>query len=226
MPSFITDSQPHADLARSYLAALLRYERAAASDLIMWAVQNNASVKDIYQFVFEPCQYEIGRLWQSNVVSVPQEHYCTASTQVIMAQLYPYIFRVEKVSATKIVATCASGELHEMGARMLCDLLEMEGWSTIYLGANVPSAGIVKALRDSGSTVLAISASMTFHIPAVREMITAVRTAQLGTKIIVGGYLFKSAPNLWSEVGADQWIPNATDAVEFLKKVDDGVKSC
>lgn len=226
MPSFISDSQPLADLARDYMRALLRYDRSAASDLIMQAVQGGVSVRDIYKFVFEPCQYEIGRLWQSNAVSIPEEHYCTASTQLIMAQLYPYIFRVEKVSSTKVVAACASGELHEMGARMLCDLLEMEGWSTIYLGANVPSAGVVKALRDSESTVLAISASMTFHIPAVREMITAVRMAGLGTKIIVGGYLFKAAPSLWSDLGADRWTQDVAGVVEFLRREDDGVEGC
>ena len=28
--------------------------------------------------------------------SVAQEHYCTASTQLIMSQLYPYIFRSDR----------------------------------------------------------------------------------------------------------------------------------
>ena len=78
------------------------------------------------------------------------------------------------------MAACVSGELHEIGARMLCDLLEMEGWNTIYLGANVPTAGIVDVLRDNHSNILAVSASMTFHIPAVREVIAAVRLASAG----------------------------------------------
>jgi len=220
-PSFLNPGQPLAELANRYLRALLRYERHSAAALILAAVENKVSIKEIYRHVFEPCQYEIGRLWQSNVVSIAQEHYCTASTQLIMSQLYPYIFRSGRISRGTIVAACVSGELHEIGARMLCDLLEMEGWNTIYLGANVPTAGIVDVLRDNHSNILAISASMTFHIPVVRDVIAAVRLASPATRILVGGYAFKIAPNLWRDVGADYWTKDASDAITLIGGLDD-----
>jgi len=214
--SFLDPRQPLAELANQYLSALLRYDRHSASALIMGAVKNKTSIRELYCHVFEPCQYEIGRLWQSNVVSIAQEHYCTASTQLIMSQLYPYIFRSDRTFRGTIVAACVNGELHEIGARMLCDLLEMEGWNTIYLGANVPTAGIVEVLRDNHSDILAVSASMTFHIRAVREVIAAVRLASPATRILVGGYAFKIAPGLWRDVGADYWTKDASDAISLI----------
>jgi methanogenic corrinoid protein MtbC1 len=219
--SFLDPLQPLAELAHQYLSALLRYDRRSASTLILRAVENKVSIKQIYCHVFEPCQYEIGRLWQSNAISVAQEHYCTASTQFVMSQLYPYIFRSDRTFRGTIVAACVSGELHEIGARMLCDLLEMEGWNTIYLGANVPTAGIVEVLRDNHSNILAISASMTFHIRAVREVIAAVRLASPATRILVGGYAFKVAPTLWRDVGADYWTNDASDAISLIDGLDD-----
>jgi MerR family transcriptional regulator, light-induced transcriptional regulator len=221
--TLLDPSQPLAELASQYLRALLRYERHAASQLILRAVENKTSIREIYFHVFERCQYEIGRLWQTNVVSIAQEHYCTAATQWIMSQLYPYIFRSDAKSRGTIVAACVSGELHEIGARMLCDLLEMEGWSTIYLGANVPTPGIIDVLRDNHSNILAISASMTFHIAAVREVIRAVRSASPETKILVGGYAFKVAPNLWRDVGADYCTQNASEAISLIGGLDDTV---
>jgi MerR family transcriptional regulator, light-induced transcriptional regulator len=218
--SFLEPGQPLAELAHQYLSALLRYDRQSASTLILAAVENKVSIREIYCHVFERCQYEIGRLWQSNVVSVAQEHYCTASTQLIMSQLYPYIFRADRTFRGTIVAACVSGELHEIGARMLCDLLEMEGWNTIYLGANVPAGGIVDVLRVNHSDILAVSASMTFHIHAVREVIAAVRLASPPTRILVGGYAFKSAPNLWRDVGADYWTKDASDAISLIDGLD------
>ena len=215
-PSFLDPAQPLAELAQQYLSALLRYERHVASDLILRAVENKISIKEIYFHVFERCQYEIGRLWQSNAVSIAQEHYCTASTQLIMSQLYSHIFRPDRTSRGTIVGACVSGELHEIGARMLCDLLEMEGWNTIYLGANMPTAGIVDVLRGNHSDILAVSASMTFHIRAVREVIAAVRVARPATRILVGGYAFKIAPNLWRDVGADYWTKDASDAISLI----------
>jgi methanogenic corrinoid protein MtbC1 len=214
--TFLDPNEPLAELARQYLDALLAYELHAASALILQAVQHKVSIKDLYLQVFERCQYEIGRLWQSNLVTIAQEHYCTAATQLVMSQLYPYILQADRISRGTIVAACVSGELHEIGARMLCDLLEMEGWNTIYLGANVPSVGIVEVLRENNGSILAISASMAFHIPAVREVIAAVRKADSQTKILVGGYAFKVAPNLWREVGADYWSKNAQEAIALV----------
>jgi methanogenic corrinoid protein MtbC1 len=219
--SFLEPGQPLVELAHQYLSALLDYDRHSASALILAAVENKVSIKEIYCDVFERCQYEIGRLWQSNIVSVAQEHYCTASTQLIMSQLYPYIFRADRTFRGTIVAACVTGELHEIGARMLCDLLEMEGWNTIYLGANVPTAGIVDVLRDNHSNILAVSASMTFHIRAVREVIAAVRLASPATRILVGGCAFKIAPSLWRNVGADYWAKDASDAISLIDGLAD-----
>lgn len=219
-PSFLDPGEPLAELANQYLGALLRYERHSASALILQAVENKISIKEIYCHVFERCQYEIGRLWQSNIVGIAQEHYCTASTQFIMSQLYSHIFRFDRPVRGTIVAACVTGELHEIGARMLCDLLEMEGWNTIYLGANVPTRGIVDVLRDNRCNILAVSASMTFHIPAVREVIAAVRLARPQARILVGGYAFKIAPNLWRDVGADFCTRDASDAISLIGKLD------
>jgi len=219
--SFLNPDQPLAELANQYLSALLRYDRHSAAALILAAVENKVSIKEIYCHVFERCQYEIGRLWQSNVVSIAQEHYCTASTQLIMSQLYPYIFRADRTFRGTIVAACVTGELHEIGARMLCDLLELEGWNTVYLGANVPTAGIVDVLRDNHSNILAVSAAMTFHIRAVRQVIAAVRLARPATRILVGGYAFKIAPNLWRNVGADYWARDASDAISVIGGLED-----
>lgn len=219
-PTFLDLRQPLARLAAAYLAALLSYERHTASQLVLQAVKDRIGIHEIYLNVFERCQYEIGRLWQQNVVSVAQEHYCTASTQLIMSQLYPFIFGANRKPKGTIVAACVSGELHEMGARMLCDLLEMEGWNTIYLGANMPTNGIVGVLQSTDSSILAISASMTFHIPAVRELIAALRSARPATRIIVGGYAFRIAPNLWRDVGADYWARDASEAISLVTRLE------
>jgi MerR family transcriptional regulator, light-induced transcriptional regulator len=220
MATSLDSAEPLSDLANQYLSALLRYERHVASAVILRAVKNKTSIKEIYLHVFERCQYEIGRLWETNVVSIAQEHYCTAATQLIMSQLYPYIFRSDRTSRGTIVAACASGELHEIGARMLCDLLEMEGWNTIYLGANVPAAGIIGVLRDNDANILAISASMGFHISSVRELIAVVRAAAPRTTILVGGHAFRNTPNLGRDLGADYSPRNASEAIALIAGLD------
>jgi methanogenic corrinoid protein MtbC1 len=214
-PTYLPDDAPLSQLARAYLDALLQGERHVASRLILDAVENHANLKDIYLHVFQPTQREVGRLWQMNRVSVAQEHYCTAVTQLVMSQLYPYIFATER-RGRRLVATCVGGELHEIGVRMVADFFEMEGWDTYYLGANTPAASIQQTLVERRADVLAISATMTFHVSAVAELISLVRGAHNANprvSILVGGYPFLVAPDLWRELGADGHARDAREAV-------------
>lgn len=220
LPEILSDDAPFGDLARNYLSALLRRERHLASRLIIAAAQSGTSVRDIYLHVFQRCQYEIGRLWQMNQISVAEEHYCTAATQMVMSQLYPYLFSGQKSGRT-LVAACVAGDLHEIGARFVSDFLELEGWNTIYLGANVPSSDIVKLLNDREVDVLALSATMTFHVRVVADLIADIRASPAGVKvkIMVGGYPFNIAPELWRRVGADAWARDALEAISVADRL-------
>lgn len=219
--SFIEEDQPQAELAQQYLEYLLQGKRHLASRLILDAVENNSvNVKEIYLNVFQHAQYEIGRLWQMNQISVAQEHYCTAATQLIMSQLYTYIFSTEKQDKT-MVATCVGGDLHELGVRMVADFFEMEGWDTYYLGANTPTSSVLQELRERSADLLAISVTMTFHVRAAEALIAAVRAdpACKNVKIMVGGYPFNLEPELWQQVGADGYSRDAQQAIDVSNQL-------
>lgn len=210
------DDAPHADLARAFLRALLSGERHLASRMVLDAVASGVAVKDLYLHVFQTALYEVGRRWQLNDISVAQEHYCTAATQLIMSQLYPQIFASRKRAGT-LVGACVAGDLHEIGMRMVTDFFEMEGWNTFYLGANMPSQGVVDTVVQRHAQVLGISATMSGHLRAVEDLIQNVRAdprAQ-AVKILVGGYPFLRSPDLWRRMGADGSAANAQDAIRL-----------
>lgn len=211
LPSYIEGAGWSDVLAREYLAVLLRGERHAASSLILAAVDGGASVKDIYLLVFQRVQYEVGRLWRLNHISVIQEHYCTACTQSIMSQFYPRIFSTNK-NGRRLVATCVGGDLHEIGARMVADFFEMAGWDTLFLGASTPVAHILQQVAGRAPHVLAVSATMSSHIQAVSNLIVTVRAAGDRPRILVGGAAFNSVPGLWKDVGADGYAHDAAEA--------------
>ena len=204
VPSFLPRDGALAGVAGEFLRLLLACERHAAGRLILDAVDSGVSIRDVYLLVFQPCQREVGRLWEAGRITVAQEHYCTAATQVIMSQLAPRLFTAERNGRRAVIA-CVAGETHEVGPRMVADLLELGGWDTIYLGGNVPLRGVVQTLAEHRADLLAVSATMTYHLPAVFDLIAAVRAepACAGVKIMVGGRLFDAEPGLWRRVGAD-----------------------
>lgn len=220
LPTLIEGNTPLSLLAHQYLQALLRGERHIASRLILDAANRGTPVKDLYLGVFQPCQREIGRLWQTNQISVAQEHFCTAATQWVMSQLYPYIFAGDK-DGGRLVATCIASELHEIGVRMVADFFEMEGWDTFYLGANTPTDSILGALVERRADVLGISATITYHVGEVERLIQAVRADPVcrDALVLVGGYPFNLAPDLWRRIGADGWAPDAQTAVERAREL-------
>jgi MerR family transcriptional regulator, light-induced transcriptional regulator len=205
---------PFAPLTTDYVVALLNADRYLASQMIVDKVANSEDVKAIYLNVFQTSLREIGRLWQTGQISVAQEHYCTAATQMIMSQLYPYIFTTEK-NGLSLVATCVSGELHEVGIRMIADFFEIGGWDTYYLGANTPAKSLLTTIEEQEASILAISASMFYNVDAVAELISHVRTSKLtrDVTILVGGYPFLISPDLWKQVGADGFAKDAEEAL-------------
>jgi methanogenic corrinoid protein MtbC1 len=206
------------ELARRYLDQALAGHRDAAVAVVRDAAEAGADLGALLTDVLEPAQVEIGRLWEEGRVTVAQEHYCTAVTQLAMADLYPYLFSGAPARGRHaLVAVQARGSLHEVGLRMVVDLLEHRGWTTTYLGAEPDPGRIIAALLDLGADVLAISASMAGQVGAVAALVRAVRgdprTARIG--ILVGGRPFAVAPGLADEVGADGTAHDARDAVAW-----------
>ncbi len=220
LPTHLGSDGPHLQLAREYLRTLLQGQRHLASAMILQSVADGVAVQEIYLRVFQPVLYEVGRLWQVNEISVAQEHYCTAATQLIMSQLYPHIFASEKTAGT-LVATCVSGDLHEIGVRMVADFFEMDGWNTFYLGANTPADAVIDTVLQRGAKVLGISATISYHLRAVEDLIRKVHAHPdcRSVAILVGGYPFNIATDLWRKVGADGSALDAQAAITLAKRL-------
>lgn len=213
---------PREPLARTYLTALLRTERRAAAEIISAAVRDGLSIRELYLDVFQPVQREVGRLWQNNEISVAQEHYCTASTQWLMAQFYPQILATPRNGRTVVVA-CVGNELHEVGTRMVADFFEMDGWDSVYTGANTPTSALVELICRERPNLIALGITMTYHLGTATSLIESLRSdSRCGdVKIIAGGYVFRNHDNLWRTLGVDGFAADAADAVALGNQLSD-----
>lgn len=203
-----------------YINYLLTGDRYKANELVKKLVSSAVVIEDIYMEIFHESQREIGRLWQTNVITIAEEHYCTAATQLIMGQLYPLIFATPKRDLV-FVGACVGGELHELGVRMVSDFMELSGWHTYYLGANTPINSIVEALVKERANVIGISVTMSYHIEEAIQLIDKIKSDARcsAIKILVGGYPFIVDDQLWQTIGADGFAQNARDAVSSAEKL-------
>jgi MerR family transcriptional regulator, light-induced transcriptional regulator len=203
--------------AHDYLQATLQGRRDEAIGIIRDALLDDVDVTEIMLDILQPAQIELGRLWERGEISIAHEHYTTAITQLSLSLLYPRMLLNRTLLGRSLVATSVGNEAHEIGIRMIADLMEQAGWRTAYLGADVPHGDVIEQVALHRADVLAISATMAGHIRGVRDLIRALRADPRcrGVKVLVGGRPFTINPRLADEVGADGWAPGAREAVEL-----------
>lgn len=213
-PTWLANSQPLMALANDYLNALLDGDRTKAERLINQAVEQGTAAEDIYLYVFQSCQEQIGLLWQAGSLSVDQEHYCTTVTSLIMSHLQLRLVPRLVKKHTAVIA-CVNGNKHDMGARMVAHSLEIDGWNVVNLGPDSYNRAIVEAVNRHQADVLALSVALPEHLLLVPQTIREVRASPVGQaiKIMLGGNVLNRAPDHWIKSGADGYASTAQEAV-------------
>ncbi|MBD2767592.1 cobalamin B12-binding domain-containing protein [Hymenobacter sp. BT664] len=205
-------------LAINYLALLLAADRPAAQRLVLQEAEASTDVRDLYLHVLQPAQREVGSLWQRGTISIAEEHYCTAATAGLMAQLRPYFQRTPR-NGRRLLATCVAGDPHTIGLQMVVDFLEYDGWDVSYLGASRPLNSIHGMVADQRVDLVLMAASMPHHVPQVRDLVAALRRdpATRCVRVLVGGHSFGHDATLWQNTDADAWAASDAEAVAVTR---------
>jgi methanogenic corrinoid protein MtbC1 len=187
-------------LAKDFLAAQLAGDRQAALRVLVEnGLQRGFTIPELHLKVIQPAQYEIGRLWQENRISVAREHLATAIAQLGLAHLYRHLPRDES-NGRKVLVSCVEGELHEVGARMASDFLEMAGFDVYFLGANVPTDHLVTMVCEEKPDLVVLSVAITYHLPALKQAVARLRAEHPRLPIAVGGGALAWVPELEREL--------------------------
>lgn len=202
-----------------FLTLLLHGEWREGLQLAQELIHTPKDLEDFYFQVIQPCMYRVGDLWETGELSVAQEHLVSALVARIMATVYPQVKPVP-FDKGKALVTSAPNEFHEMGARMLADCLELDGWEVDYLGANTPQADLLAFLSRSQPFLAAISITMPFNLDRAVEIIAAIKNHPelQKVRVLVGGQLFHDFPDLWQMTGADGWAPDSKTAVTVAQQ--------
>ncbi len=215
------DNIEEAELNRlqfKYLNSLLGADKDQAQKAVEEALDQNISLEMIYQKIFQKSMVKVGELWNTNQITVDVEHYITSMTQNIMMQLWPRIMDSEKTGLS-LVACTIGNELHEMGVRILCDLMEIKGWNNIYLGAAIPVENILTALKKHKPDLVVLSVTMPFYLEQCEEAVKKIKANEefKSIKVAVGGRAFSMASHLSESWGADVTAENADELAKWAE---------
>ncbi|MBN2456620.1 MAG: B12-binding domain-containing protein [Sedimentisphaerales bacterium] len=200
----------------SYLEALLRGDRGQARAVIEQTLHTGITANGVYIDVIWPIMAEIEKLLRSEKITPAQEHLATRINRTIVDQLQNKLPRKQKRDK-KIAVCCAPKEIQELGAQIMTDLFESDGWEVRLLGGGLTNDDVLVFVNDYAPDILLIYGTEPKQAPDIRRLIDTIKgiNAWPNMRIMVSGGLFNRAEGLWIEIGADMFAETATEALQL-----------
>ena len=187
-------------------------DRGDAVRLAMEAVAEGLAPQVILDAMTQ-AMAETGARFQRNEIYVPEMLIAARAMKEAMAVLEPVLIGAGiKPEATAILGT-VKGDLHDIGKNLVGMMWKGANIEVIDLGTNVPAERFVEAAKEHGARLVGISALLTTTMVGMRDVVAAIRAADLpGVKVVIGGAPVTA--EYAREIGADAYAPDAGTAVE------------
>jgi methanogenic corrinoid protein MtbC1 len=200
--------------AVAFQAALLAGNQREALAIVSRCMDSGHTLVDVEVHIIQAAMYKIGEKWQSNQISVAQEHIATAIVQSVMTVALLRSTPPAAINKSVLLA-CVAGNHHTIGLRMVADSFQLAGWEIQYLGADVPTASLIQQIGKWSPNLVGLSLSFAQQLPVVRDIISQLitRFGSARPPVIIGGLAINRFEALTEVVGADAHANNAQAAI-------------
>ena len=197
----------------AFLDALLARDSARARREIEDALVAGTPVPDLYLDVLRPAMQEVGHRWAMGQLNVAEEHYATAIAQSILDGLSRQLPRLPRDGRLAVVSG-TPGEQHVLGARMVADFLEGDGWEALVLGAGAPVDDLIALVSDEQPDLVALSTATAGVLDGVAEILRELKKLSPKPLIVAGGQLWTLTTGPTAlDLGADLVIQDPRELV-------------
>jgi methanogenic corrinoid protein MtbC1 len=172
-----------------YEQRLLNGERGGCRQIVEALIADGVDIRDLYMNLFQRSMYQIGRMWETNQISVAVEHLATSITMHLLNIVYPLLFSERKKEKTALIA-CVANEYHQLGSQMVSDIFELNGWNGYFLGGNTPIDDLLKYIDAKKPDVLGLSLAIYFNMQSLWNTVEKVRREYPHLPVLVGGQAF------------------------------------
>jgi methanogenic corrinoid protein MtbC1 len=207
----------HQDLYEHYLSALLAGRRSECRQTVQGLLDAGIDLKELYGQLFQRSMYRVGELWETNQISVANEHLATSITESLLNLCYPAVFGTERVGK-KAVISCGANEFHQVGGKMVADIFELNGWDGYFLGANTPPEDMARFIQEIQPDLVGLSLSILSNIDHLKTSIEAVKTHFPNMDLIIGGQAFRwGGTDVVRSYGGTEYIPTLDELETIIK---------
>ena len=205
----------------SFCRALLDAKPREAQALVLDNISSAAEVPVWWQEVVAPALHRIGRLWAIAEIDEAQEHIATAIAHRVMASAFPRLPRPAPRNQT-VAVVVSPGEIHDIGASMVRDTLELAGFDVLFTGASTPADTVVPLVANNDVVCTLVSTTLAPNLTGTSSLIRNLTDARTPTPVIVGGQAYRWDKNLWRKTGASAY---ENSLLGVLQRMDELVQS-
>ena len=205
---------PSSQDAESLENAVIKGLKDKAEALCAKALENTEPLEVINTMIV-PALNRIGEDFEKGKAFLPQLLMSADAASAAFEKVKAKIGSGNADDGKKIVLATVKGDIHDIGKDIVRVLLESYGFTVIDIGRDVKPEDVVKAAKESGCTLVGLSALMTTTVPAMEETIKLLRAELPEIKVMVGGAVLNA--EYAKEIGADFYGKDAMEAVKIAK---------
>ncbi len=169
-----------------YVNALLEGDKEKCSSIVNTVLAEEPDIKDVYVNLFQKAMYKLGNSWEKNLITTADEHLATRITEGLIEKTFA-LYKDSVSNGKTALISCIDKEYHELGAKMVSHIFELNGWKTYFLGASTPTKEIVHFVEKYEPDAAGLSFNFYMNIHRFYSVIDAVKKSSPGLKVIIGG---------------------------------------
>jgi methanogenic corrinoid protein MtbC1 len=159
---------------------------------------------------------EVGEKFARKEMFVVELIYAATIMEAAIKVLEPELKRSKEKrhSVANVVLGTVAGDIHDIGKNLVRIMFEAGGFEVHDIGKDAPTETFVSKAKEVGAGLIGASSLMTTTVEVQREVVEALRAAEIKAPVMVGG---AAVSEEWAkEIGA-HYSSDAGTAVEQAK---------
>ena len=197
--------------------AVIKGDQATTVEITQAAIDEGANPETILNEGLIAGMDVVGQRFSKNEIYIPEMLIAARAMKSAMEILEPELTKAGVEPIGKCMIGTVQGDLHDIGKNLVALMLKGAGFDVVDIGVDVPVEKFVDQVKESGVSLVGMSALLTTTMPALEKTLEAIKSQGLNVKVMIGGAPVTQA--YADKIGADGYAADAALAVDVAKKL-------
>lgn len=185
-----------------------------ADELVQIALREGISPDEILRTGLVAGMRQVGEKFKRKEIYLPDVLISAKAMTAGMGHLRPYFLSGDIQHKARIVMGTVSGDLHDIGKKIVAMIFEGGGWEVIDCGVDVSAESFIEAIDRYSPHAVGLSALLTTTMVSMEQITKEIKSAHPRILVIIGGA--PVSEEFAKKIGADMYSTDPQGALELL----------